>query len=181
MNDEEVDWNELLRILQEEYTKLVLNHYDLTKKIMKCPPTDSKKRTEYELKADYLNKKMKEKAKQINKLKTLQQQIKTLPGSLPQKLVEVHDANEFMGVVVTQKQNEGPLHRVVCNTTSRSINNISNNNTNTTTSKKSGLNSSSTSLFYENCHNSSSNGFNTLQLFKDIKNLQQKIQYDLDY
>lgn len=38
---------------------------------MKC--SDGNKRVEYELKAEYLNKKMKAKAKQINKFKALQQ------------------------------------------------------------------------------------------------------------
>ena len=48
-------------------------HYDLTKKIMNC--LDANKRLEYELKAECLNKKMKAKAKQINKLKVLQHRL----------------------------------------------------------------------------------------------------------
>ena len=47
------------------------NHYDLTKKIINC--ADDNKRNEYEIKADYLHRKMKTKAKQINKLKAIQQ------------------------------------------------------------------------------------------------------------
>jgi len=45
------------------------------------------------------------------------------------------------------------------------------------------LNTSNTSLFNADVSSTScsAGGFKTLQLFKDIKNLQMKIQNDLDY
>jgi len=52
-----------------------------------------------------------------------------------------------------------------------------------TSSLKGPLNTSSTSLFNADSSSTScsAGGFKTLQLFKDIKNLQMKIQNDLDY
>ena len=68
VNMSEPEWNELLRSMQEEYTNLVLQHYDLTKKIVSC--SDINTRKGFEVQADLVHKKMKTKIKQINKLKS---------------------------------------------------------------------------------------------------------------
>lgn len=62
----------LLFILIFAFSACNRQHYDLTKKIMKC--LDEKKRASYESRADSLNKKMKSKAKQINSVKAFQRQ-----------------------------------------------------------------------------------------------------------
>jgi hypothetical protein len=68
-NNNVAEVNDLLRLLQEEYTSLVLQHYDLTKKIVSS--SNNCERKMFELQADHTHKKMKAKIKQINKLKAI--------------------------------------------------------------------------------------------------------------
>ena len=78
--------------------------------------------------------------------------------------------NEFLGTSRTNESEKRHSYR---------SSHLNNSGATYTKLNKSTLNSSNTSLYNENT--GSTNGFNTLQLFKDIKNLQQKIQNDLDY
>ncbi|RMZ97106.1 Centrosomal of 57, partial [Brachionus plicatilis] len=66
----QIDFDELLCILQEEYTKLVLHQYEKTKQIMNCE--DYELRSEIERQVDLLKKKIRIKTRQIEKVKKYQ-------------------------------------------------------------------------------------------------------------
>lgn len=174
-----VDWNELLRILQEEYTRLVLNHYDLTKKIINC--ADDNKRNEYEIKADYLHRKMKTKAKQINKLKAIQQNKRQ--SNKQKNSVEFQCPPNTDHTLVNTNQNkysqlQTQLNLLTTISSSNSSNNTNNNNNNYNNTYNY---SNSASLSHSiDKQASSSNSFNpkNLKLFKDIKNFQYRYQYE---
>jgi len=112
---------------------------------------------------------MKAKGKQISNVKMLQQQ----------KSTSKHDLNKAWQV-------EEELENDFChNKTKYKVKDFKQK----TSNRPSGINhrlhqsTSSTSLFNPEVSSisGSTGGFKTLQLFKDIKNLQMKIQNDLDY
>lgn len=191
-------------------------HYDLTKQIIKCQ--DEKKRAAYESKAEYLNKKIKSKAKQIDSVKSLQQQKEPSPevslvdSRRPNQLAHPKSTSNVttLNSVQSQKQSQtenldGTLRRENERPRSagrkatrhkrhsfhsqqaqqpqaapRQRSSTRDSSSSSRLNKSTVFHSSTTSLFNQDSASVTS-GFSALQLFKDIKNLQMKIQNDLDY